>query len=198
MEYIASVGGYSIRMGHVMGEKFEIKNNPRIIDYSENHRSDFMDIYLSSHCKFFVGCTAGLHLIPAIFGIPIVGTNWTHLEFPPYRRGDIFIPKKIRNIKKNRFLTFSEIFEKRIGCWNRYQSERFIEEELEVIENEPHEILELVVEMNSILDGTYKYTQEDDLLQKKYWSFVKSYHYCYGCPARVGREFLIQNKDLLE
>ena len=195
MEYIASIGGYAIRMGHIMGEKFEIKNNPRIIDCSEDHRSDFMDIYLSSHCKFFVGCTAGLHLIPAIFGIPLVGTNWTHLEFPPYRKGDLFIPKKIKDKKENKLLTFQEIFQRRIGSW--LHSQKFDDEGLEALENEPSEILAVVAEMNSILDGTYKYTEEDDSLQKQYWSYVKPYHHCYKSPARVGREFLIQNRDLL-
>ncbi len=195
MEYIASLGGYAIRMGHYMGKKLEIKNNPRIIDYSEKYRSNFMDIYLSSHCKFFVGTTAGLHMIPLIFGIPVVGTNWAHIEFTPCRKRDLFIPKKIKDQKENKLLTFQEIFQRRIGSW--LHSQKFVDEGLEALENEPNEILAVIAEMNSILDGKYKYTEEDDSLQKKYWSYVKPYHHCYKSPARIGREFLMQNRDLL-
>lgn len=196
MEYIASLGGHAIRMGHYMSEKLKIKNNPRIIDYATNYRSDFMDIYLSSHCKFFVGNTAGLHLVAAVFGIPVVGTNIIPIGFPTTRKEDLIIPKKIKHIKKSRYLTFREIFEQRISTW--LHGKNYSLAGLEVIENDSQEILAVVKEMNSILDGSYKYTEEDDFLQRKYWSLIKPRDFCYGCPSRIGREFLIQNKGLLD
>ena len=196
MEYIASRGGYAIRIGHYVDEKLRVEDNPRIIDYATNYRSDFMDIYLSSHCKFFVGNTAGLFLVPSIIGPPIILTNLVVLEIPPLRKRDLFIPKKIKELKENRLLTFPEIFKRRIGTWDH--NELFFWGGLDLIENTPDEILAIVIEMNSILDETYKYTNEDNLMQKKYRSLLKPHHYCYGNPARIGREFLIQNKDLLE
>lgn len=194
MEYIASRGGYAIRMGQHMNEKIET-NNKNIIDYASHFRSDFMDIYLSSHCKFFVGCTAGLHLVPAVFDVPIIMTNATHIELPAYRKGDLFIPKKIWDKKKNRYLTLKEVFEKRIGNW--MYSSQFTDAVLEVQENNPDEILAIVIEMNSVLDGNYQYTKEENSMQASYWSLVKPHYYCYGCPARIGNDFLHKNKLLL-
>ena len=196
MEYIASIGGFAIRVGHYMQKRLKVKNNTRIIDYASNFRSDFMDIYLSAHCKFFVGTTAGLMLVPTVFNKPVIQTNIPNIEFVPYRKGDLYIPKKIKDIKRGRFLTFKEIFDRGISSW--YSTDKFTEENLEVIENDPNEILDVVVEMNSILDGSYKYTEEDDSLQKKYHSLMQLHHRSYGSPARVGKDFLSKNRHLLE
>lgn len=195
MEYITRKGGYAIRMGYMVAKTLNTEGNPKIIDYATKFRSDFMDIYLSTHCKFFVGCTAGLHIVSAIFGIPIVGTNFTHLELPPYRKGDLFLPKKIRNIKEDRLLTFREIFDRRIGFW--FNGHDFTKAGLEVIENTPEEILGIVKEMNESLDGQFQYTQEDKELQSRYHSLIRPHHRCYKTPAKIGTFFLRENKYLL-
>jgi putative glycosyltransferase (TIGR04372 family) len=196
MEYITSLEGYAIRVGHYMQERLKVKNNTRIIDYASNFRSDFMDIYLSAHCKFFVGTTAGLILVPTIFNKPVIQTNIPNIEFVPPRKGDLYISKKIKDIKKGRFLTFKEIFDRGISSW--YSADKFNKEGLEVIENNPDEILDVVVEINSILDGRYEYTEEDEFLQKKYSSLMKPHHKCYGAPSRIGSKFLLKNRFLLE
>lgn len=195
MEYIASAGGYAIRMGHHMSEKPETGDNPRIVDYASYFRSDFMDIYLSSHCKFFVGSTAGLHAVPLAMGVPIIMTNTVPWEFPSYRHKDLFLVKKIRNMADGSYLTFKEVFDKGISGW--WNGPTYREAGLELVDNEPEEITAVVKEMNLALDGKYRYTEEDERLQKSYWSHVKPHHGCYGCPARVGKDFLAQNRHLL-
>ncbi|MBA4318687.1 MAG: hypothetical protein C0412_09820 [Flavobacterium sp.] len=195
MEYITKKGGYAIRMGYIVAKTLNAKGNPKIIDYATRFRSDFMDIYLSTHCKFFVGCTAGLRCVPAMFGIPVVGTNFIPLELPPYRKEDLFLPKKIRNVKEDRLLTFREIFDRRIGIW--LNGHDFTKAGLEVIENTPEEILGIVKEMNESLDGQFQYTQEDKELQSRYHSLIKPCHRCYKTPAKIGTFFLRENKYLL-
>ena len=195
MEYIASLGGYAIRMGQYMSEKLEINNNLRIIDYASNFRSDFMDIYLPSHCKFFVGNTAGLHAVSVVAGVPIIMTNTVPWELPGYRYGDLFLLKKIRKKIDGSYLTFGEVFDKGIsGWWFAYMYE---EAGLDLIENGSEEITAVVKEMNLVLDGKYQYNIEDNRLQASYWSHVKSHHGCYGCPARIGKDFLAANRQLL-
>lgn len=196
MEYITVHGGYAIRMGAVVEKPLHELDNPKIIDYATKYRSDFMDIYLSAKGKFFVGCTAGLHLIAAIFGTPIAGTNFVFLEIPPYRKGDLFLPKKIRSIAENRLLTFPEIFDRRIGKW--FVGHNFTKANLEVIENTPDEILGLVQEMNETLDGRFRHTEEDKELQCRYHALIRPYHYCYRTPVKVGALFLRENKYLLD
>ncbi|MFQ5771573.1 MAG: TIGR04372 family glycosyltransferase, partial [bacterium] len=45
-KYIASLGGFAVRIGYGVGEELPDINNPRIIDYASNYRTDFGDIYL--------------------------------------------------------------------------------------------------------------------------------------------------------
>lgn len=196
MEYITSQGGFALRMGKVVDKPLAGITNPRIIDYASTCRSDFMDIYLSAKCKFFVASSAGLHLVPAIFSVPIAGTNFTHLEIPPYRKGDIFLPKKIFSLTENRFLTFAEIFARGIGMW--LTTRQFDEAGLEVIENSPQEILELVTQMYESLEGRFQYTAEDRELLGSYRSLIESRHRCYNGPAEIGIHFLRENRGLLD
>lgn len=195
-EYIASSGGFAIRMGSLVSEKLPYINNLKIIDYAFLYRTDFGDIYLPATCKFFLGNSSGLYIISTIFHIPIACANYIPLEFAPFREGDLFIPKKIWSIKKRRFLTFREILDSKMGrC---LLSEQYIKAGLKVIENTAEEILDLVIEMNQRLDGTFKSKEEDEELQNRFRSLFKPNHICYGTPARIGTEFLRKNKELLK
>jgi putative glycosyltransferase (TIGR04372 family) len=195
-EYITEQGGYAIRMGAIVEKPLPKERHTHIIDYAMDYRSEFMDIYLSAKCKFFVGTSAGLFLVPTAFGVPVAGTNFVHFELPPLGKNDIFIPKKVRNIKENRFLTFSELFDRRIGSW--LDSNDFTRTGLEVVENTPDEILGLVQEMNEFLDGRFQYTKEDQKLQSCYRAFIKPHHFNYKVFTKVGTLFLKGNKELLK
>ena len=69
---------------------------------------------------------------------------------------------------------------------------------LEVIENSGDEILDLAVEMNARIDGTWLDTEEDNELQRRYLDFFPPNHPQYGFTARVGAHFLRQNRELLD
>ena len=194
-EYIVAKGGFAIRMGAIVDKPLPKNKHPRIIDYAKDYRSDFMDVYLSAKCRFFLGCTAGLHVLPLIFGVPVAGANFTHLEIPLIGEKDIFISKTIRDIKGNRVITFPEIFAKRIGKW--LSSNDFEKAGIEVIENTPDEILKLAQEMNESIGGKIRYSEEDVALQKRYHALIKPEHVCYGVPSKIGAHFLRDNEELL-
>ena len=195
-KYIVSCGGFTIRMGYDVARKLPDLDNPRIIDYATNHRSDFGDIYLSARCKFFLGSSAGLYSVPTIFGVPVACANYAPLECTPWREGDLFIPKKLWSIKKKRYLTFPEILGSEVGHY--FHSEPYTQAGIKLIANTPEEILGLAREMNERLDGAFEYTEEDEELQNRYHSLFQPHHRCYGTPARIGTEFLRQNRELLE
>lgn len=196
-KYIVSCGGFAVRMGHLVAEKLPDLQEPRIIDYASDYRSDFGDIYLAAKAKFFLGNTAGIFLVATILGVPVALTNFAPLEeLTPFRTGDLFIPKKIWSIDKKRFLTFREILESGVGRYLR--GEEYARAGLEAIENTAQEILDLAIEMNERLDGTFESTEEDEELQKAFHSLFQPHHYCYGTPVRIGAKFLRENKELLE
>jgi putative glycosyltransferase (TIGR04372 family) len=194
-EYITQQGGYALRMGAVVDAPLENLNNQNIIDYASKHRSDFGDIYLSANCKFFLGNTAGLFLIPTIFSKPIAHANLVPIKYPPFREEDLFIPMKFYSEKKKRMLTFKEILNSKILFYHR--AEDYPNNGIKVIENTSEEIFDLAREMNERIDGTWQETEEDILLQKKYKALYNQDIVCYGFTSKIGALFLRKNKELL-
>lgn len=195
-KYIASLGGFAVRMGYGVADKLPDLNNPRIIDYASYYRTDFGDIYLPAKCKFFLSSTSGLYLISTIFHVSVAMANVVPFDQTPLRKRDLYIPKKTWSIKEERFLTFHEILESEVAHYSR--SEQYAEAGLEVVENTTEEILDLAREMNGRLDETFEYTEEHEDLQARFLSLFQPHHHCYGSPARIGAEFLRKNKELLQ
>ncbi|MBU0459918.1 MAG: TIGR04372 family glycosyltransferase [Nanoarchaeota archaeon] len=194
--YIIKEGGFSIRMGAVVDNALNGSLSERIIDYATKFRSDFGDIFLCSHCKFYLGNSAGLFLVAGIFNIPIAYANLIPMDCIPVRKTDLFIPKKIWSKKEKRYLKFNEIVCSDVCSF--VKDEQYNEAGLIPIENTSKEILDLAIEMNERLDGTWKTTKEDEELQQKFKSLFKKGSFCYGFPSRIGTKFLRENKALLE
>src|SRR3989338_10732035 len=193
-EYIAERGGGAIRMGAAIDKRLPKQRHPRIIDYATEYRSDFMDIYLPAHCKFFLGSTAGLFLIAMIFGVPTANANFIPIDITPFCAHDLFIPKKLWSLKEKRFLTFPEIFNSEIAHYTSL--EQYNKAGIRVIENSPEETLGLAAEMYSRLSGV-EITKEEEEIRNKYISLYKPHHYCYEGPPNICVDFLRKNLDLL-
>lgn len=195
-KYIVSLGGFAIRMGYGVAEKLPDLNNPRIIDYASYHRTDFGDIYLPAKCKFFLGSPTGLCPIPTIFNVPLACADFVRFNSICFREGALLIPKRIWSIKKKRLLTFREILQSDVADYS--WGEHYAKAGLEMIENTAGEILDLAMEMNERLDGTFKTTEEDEVLQSRFHSLFPPHLYSYDAPIRIGAQFLRQNKELLK
>lgn len=155
--FLANKGFVVFRMGKAVAKAFDIQH-PNIIDYA-NHplRSDFADLYLSSHCEFFISTSSGLDAIPQIFRRPIMFVN-----VAPFRKQltywypcELFIVKKVFDKGNGRFVSFKEIdnrLENTSGIRASFERLNWI-----LIENTSDEILEAVAEMEStIFDATLK------------------------------------------
>ena len=195
MEYIVSKGGFAIRMGSLVEKELKT-NNPKIIDYASKFRSDFGDIYLSGKCKLFIGHGSGINWVAEIFNIPVAWVNTIPFEYPPCNKKDIYIPKKFWLIKEKKMLTFAGILKLKLG--STMDTKEYDDAGIKLIENTPQEILDLVIEANERLDGTWKTTEEDEKLQQRFKSLFKKGSPCYGFPSRLGSKFLRENRQLLE
>ncbi len=196
MEEMANRDYYTIRMGAVVRKPI-VSTNPRIIDYATMCRSDFLDIFLTAKCSFFLGDTAGICCLPMIFRRPIAFVNFIPLEYAPSWSPDyLFIPKKLWLQEEHRFLSFREMIDATAGKFA--VTEDYEKLGIDVIENTPEEITALAIEMDERLNNRWQTTEEDKELQQRFWSLYKPNELHGVLLSRIGAEFLRQNKTLLE
>lgn len=195
-EYLASIGIVALRMGSVVDRPIASKH-PGVIDYATTYRSDFGDIYLPSHCKFFLGNTSGLVCVPYIFNVPVVDANQTPVKCVSLGAPDLFVFKKLWDRALGRALSLPEILSR--GAHLLVTTEEFEAAGIELIENTPDEIVDAAKEMNSRLDGTWVTTDEDERLQRRFRELFDPACSQFGhFTARLSAAFLRQNPGWLE
>ncbi|MBI5050403.1 MAG: TIGR04372 family glycosyltransferase [Nitrospirae bacterium] len=193
---LAKRGYFVIRMGAIVNEALNI-NHPQIIDYATNGcRTELLDIYLSANCHFFISTPIGLEVVPLVFRRPIVYTNVLPIEHATtWNSKALIIFKKHWLKKEKRFMTFREIIESGVGRYLR--TEDYEKQGIELIENSPEEILDVILEMDERLKGNWETADEDEELQKRFWTLFKPSDLNKVIRARIGTKFLRQNKGLL-
>lgn len=195
IELIVKKGGWVIRMGDPT-----MKNIPRmrhIIDYAHLEiKCDWMDIFLSASCKFFLGCNSGLSTVSSVFGVPSALANFAPLGGTiPYGVDSIGMPKLLWSIDKDRYLTFREAFDSPVSNYRLDSS--YFDAGVRLVENSPEDITGLAMEVLDKADSKISYTDEDETLQKRFKSLMKPCHHSYGAISRVGRDFLKKYESLL-
>jgi putative glycosyltransferase (TIGR04372 family) len=196
MEELARRGYFAVRMG-ADAEKKLAQANPMIIDYTHSGlRSDFLDIYLGSRCRFFLVSTSGILSVAQIFRRPVVFHNFIPLEHASsWEQNGLLIFKKLRLRKERRFMTFRETLDS--GAGRFLKGESYEELGIEIIDNTPEEIMDVVLEMEARLNGTWTTSDEDEELQRQFWSLFGSSKYHNVIHARIGAQYLRQNRELL-
>ena len=188
-------GGWVIRVGDSK-MKF-IPRMQHVIDYAHlGIKSDWMDVFLSANCRFFLGSNSGLCHLPTVFGVPGAIANCVPISAVlPYGADDIGIPKLVWSNDKQRFLTFPEIFNSPASNYRLDSS--FSRGNIKPIENSPEDITELALEMLDKVEGKLSYTEEDEVLQRRFKFLMNPSHCSYGAISRVGRGFLRKYANLL-
>ena len=203
-EELAARGYYVFRMGINVLKKFNL-SNPKIIDYANlKIRSDFMDIYLGAKCTFCISTQAGFDEIPIIFRKPVAYVGVAPLALlESHNKDSLIIPRKHISKKTKKKLTISEIFYLNVST--SLESEEYDFNNVELEENEPEEIRDLVIEMDERLKGSWKEDSEDLLLQKNFWEIfeknMKNLNYYEPLHGKIKAKFcskyLKQNKNLI-
>ncbi len=204
-EKLANMGFYVIRIGFHVNEKLKT-DNPLVIDYATNGmRDDFMDIYLSSICKFIISTGHGAEAPAAwCFRKPRVIVNQCPTGLlQTFSSKDLLLTKHHFLQNENRELTLSEIFTEGVGfCLN---TQCYNDKRIKLKENTPNEICDITMEMVSRLDGSWKPESEDDFLQNKFWEiFPVDAQDTDGTPyhgkikAHYGANYLRNNPEWLQ
>ena len=191
IQTIINSGGIVIRVGDP-----NMKNISPIegmFDYAHSDvRSNRMDIFLFSQCRFFIGVSSGPILNPILFGVPAIMTNFMPISGRPHASNCLFIPKHLWLKKENRYANYPEILSSDLG--RIYTPHGYEEKNVDVIENSPEEINEVVIEMLDRLEGRFTYSKEDDERQEKLRELYRKYS-GYGDLGRIGNKFIKKYSD---
>ncbi len=190
-------GYHVIRVGAEVNEIMQV-DDPKIIEYAHGgFRTELLDIYLPAHCYFIITTSSGTDAVTRAFRRPLVYVNFVPFEYlPSWDSKAITIFKKFWLKKKKRFMTFREILESGAGRYLRTHS--YEDHGIELVENTPEEICDAAIEMDERLKGTWEPTEEDEELQKYFWSLFKPSNINKVFRSRICAKYLRQNRELLE
>lgn len=195
MRAIVERGGFVFRMGDPSMRPLAPQEG--VIDYAHHAlRSPFMDIFLSSQCRFFLGSSSGLFCVAGVFGVPVGCVNMAPLESLPFFKGNLCIPKLLYSTREKRLLHFPEILGSSLG--STYHVEQFQQQGMEVLENEPADILDLAEELFELSSGTAQADPEAEALRGRFHALFRENHAGFKAGGRIGLRFLRKHAHLLE
>ena len=196
VEQLATRGCYAMRMGSVVKEPLAT-GNAMIVDYATRGRTEFLDVFLSARCRFFISSSTGIDSVANSFRRPIACVNHLPLgNAQTWGPLDLFIPKAHWLRSEGRLMSFPEILQSGAARFTR--GEEYEERGIDVVENSPEEITALVMEMDDRLRETWRGEAEDDELQQRFWSLFPIADADRPYLPRIGAEFLRRNRGLLE
>jgi putative glycosyltransferase (TIGR04372 family) len=142
---ITDRGGYVVRLGDATMKRLEPME--RVIDYPFSpQKSELMDVYLISECRFYLGMQTGPLDTAALFQKPMVLVNMvTWMQWYLLRKGDIGTIKHVYSRSRGRFLSIQEVLTEpfQIQNWLTTDQKR---DDYVFHENTPNEIDEAVRE----------------------------------------------------
>lgn len=142
IKVITAAGGWVVRLGDAT--MTPLSPMERVIDYAHTrHKSELMDLYLISQCRFFIGLSSGPPLVATLFRKPLVIVNMTlwSIDFP-LKVGDLALMKHVFSRSHDRYLSIKEILEEPFAV----QVMSTVSEGYEIAENTSEEIREVVAE----------------------------------------------------
>lgn len=196
---ILARGGVVVRMGsHATTPLPGVSD--RAIDYAMSpFRNDFLDIYLVSHCRCFIGSMSGIDAIATIFDRPRLAVNTVPFAHAPWGKDSVFIPKLLRSTATGETYTIGHLlqaFKDRFDpkLWNGIAAAA---EGYEYIDNTPEEIHAATIELLERVDGRFVPSDDDTALQREYFALMPADHWSARVRTPVGAAFLRAHRDLL-
>lgn len=196
IKLITDAGGWVIRIGDATMRK--LPDMTRVIDYPHTKdKSEWMDIFLCSQCRFMVGTSSGMCVVAMSFGVPLVMTDLLPAcAAYEFTRQDLFILRPCFLKDKNRYLSFQELISPPVGI--AVSLKRYKDLGIDIKANTAQEIKDVVGEMLERFNGGVRYDQEDQGLQENFRAVTAEAGKSYVDDAdlivyaRMGRNFLRQ------
>lgn len=196
--YWADQGYQVVRMGLRVTEPLPGDDHPLVFDYAGSGRSDELDVYLFSRCKFLLAGDTGLFSGAAAFDRPTVVSDLFLIRNTVYSSNkttpSIFVPKLAFDQDEGRYLSFSEwIYFNHLFSFSKdCERGRF-----KLIHNTAEDLIDATCELIERLDGRYQETSGDNELQRRFHGIFAPYQVGHGSTGLVSAAFLRKHSDLL-
>jgi putative glycosyltransferase (TIGR04372 family) len=156
------------RMGIQVEEKFG-KNDDSIFDYAtDGTRTEFLDLYLGSRCKFAISTSSGWDEIPFMFTRPVLLTNCADfLKISNLTGTCVIYPKIIMSTVTDNIVSLDkalDLFQNGIRFLNNVNLDNF---GVKTRDLSSEELVEAVTEMAQRVEGTFVETPEQKEMQAK-------------------------------
>lgn len=140
---ITKWGGHVIRMGEPRPDP---PDWPCLINYPESdEKSDWMDVYLSASCRFFLGTQSGLCEVPGCFGVPCALTNVVTLGISsPYPANRFLLQDLVSDVTGRSLSLVQRLNEPFISMQDPDAMRRL---SVHLVPNSPEEIEDLALEV---------------------------------------------------
>lgn len=168
------------------------------MDFNSNEEVDYL---LNTYSRYNVMGDSGITTISSISRkkivyVNLIPLNLDHLSY--CSPGSIILPKKIFDMKKSRFLTFSENL--KINFDIHHEADPYKKNNLKVVNNSPEDILKVIIEMEEKIKG--KNIEEEGKLNDLFWknitgdNHVKINYLKNILKLSISTNFLKKNQDL--
>ena len=161
---LADKGYWVLRMGKYTKKEFRC-NHPKIIDYAcSPERSDFLDIWLTANCYFFITNGTGLDSVADKFEKPLVCVNWlpiTHIISWSHAK---YYFKKLKFKGDKNIFSLDQYLEH-----DYLRTQNYNEKNIEYLENSPEELNQAILEMENKLSNEAFVDEKIKILQKSFW-----------------------------
>lgn len=186
-------GGWIIRVGDSTMRPLDAHD--RVVDYAlSGSRSDWMDMFLCSQCKFFMGTASGIAQVSNTFGVPVLYANMTPISTASFSSRDIFLPKLFVHGDGGDVVDFRKSLLPPLR--HIYRSDTLRRYGYATLPTSPSDIRDAAIEMLDRLDGRACDSDEDELLQSRVRDlFRETDNVILG---RIARDFLRRNRHLLD
>jgi putative glycosyltransferase (TIGR04372 family) len=158
------------------------------IDYANNFRTEFGDIYLHAKAKFVISGAAGNFQLAHVFGTPSILTNSYDYEVKPQLYQDMILPVVYKDNLNDLLCSFTYVLNKGVEI----SSSKFLNtHSLSLIHNDEDEIYEAVKEMLAGLDNSdISSKNHKQNYQQIFNSLYDKRHIGYGLHAKVSSHWL--------
>ena len=175
-----------------------IKDNKIIYYNKSNIKNDFLDIYLSSNCKYFIGSSSGMTQLSMIFRKKILFINISeikrlNIEESVYK--PIVLLKKFKSLKTGEYIPYPKVLEEKLSEFEYLDDLNKIGYDVE--DNSEEEILNACKEMEHYLEKN-EYLNYDSYLEKKFNQILLKYNGSNLKYSKISFSFLNKNSGLLE